>query len=61
MCYLINLLVSDETLFKSHILSGDIETTRKHIEEAFIYPKCQSDFTVETLLKLLISWEPSLF
>ena len=54
-------LVSDETLFKSHILSGDMETTRNHIEEAFIYPKCQSDFTVETLLKLLISWEPSLF
>lgn len=54
-------LVSDKSLFKSHILTGDVETTRNHIEGAFTYPKCHEDFGVGILHKLLISWDPSLF
>lgn len=46
-------LVSDKTLLETHILTGDIETTRKYIEKAFTYPDCKEDYSIKYMLKIL--------
>lgn len=46
-------LVSDEVLFKSHVITGDILTRRNHIKEAFHFPQCNNNYTCDVFLSCL--------